>query len=1196
MRFNIAKKLLVTIFFLLTAIINIFSQVNISNKATCTTSFVSSWENLNAIKDGYIPLNSGDKGPGAYGNWNGEANYNKWNWVQYTFSDFYKISKSDVYWWTDGQGIALPVNAYIQYWSISKNAWVEVPNPSKYGLEADKFNQTEFDTILTNQIRLNFISSRAQGILEWRVFGELGEQIPYRSTATYNQSLSKGKTTTYTIRAYDKLYKPVKGYVFNINANILNAYTTKSETYIIDNKAYDSSAEKILLPPADSTGKVVFDVTLPENIRPTNGIELTINFSDGKTPFKVFKFQEPGLSPPAVIQDNTLNNVDNTIELTFTDNVEWRGAVTDITSNGLLLNKSSYKIEAGKISITPDLNNNLSLAGQKTISIIASGYADAVVNQTILAGKIDTLVSQITSRLKLFKNVVNIPFKIKALDKFGNAISGISLKWQSEVKNLNKTNNEVYTVNGISVNGNLENQEITKTLADGTSTITVSIPSVVNIGDGITIRVKTEDGAFLSSKIDYLSLVSEKQVYIDNKLRTLEWSYSKSAMSDNFVVFWGGLSGTNPQSPANGNSSIAFDPLEILDQMERYLALYVDTLGFITNKNVGNMAKYRFPVIINETWNNNEYTGYAFGGSTDGVIGAMWVNPSATKGSGFVLAHEFAHMCQAMIPIQYPGKGIKDPASGIYNLGMFWESHANFMGFTATGDVERANPQRFVNTSMLHFSSTSHYYENNFYLQYLYDKYGMEVINKIWRNATQGMHPLLSHRINMSHTQDQLNDEFGDYAMHNVTWDYSIKDNLSGVLKKQGPVVVCREYTIPDTSYKNPGWYVVPKEMAPADYGYNIIPLFPDENATKVGIDFSGFANAPSGGAGWRFGLVAVDKAGKARYSNIFNSGYGEIDWASSDSSLFLVVTGAPKVHHNYVWNPGWPKIYRYPYSFKVSGAIPAGHKPGYNNRRGLNAGRIHSNGGGWVASTASVSASSFVGKNAQVLGKAIVTGNARIEDYAIVTDNAEISGSAVVRGNSIVGSTSKVKDRAIVEKSARVYYSSSISGDAVITGSAIVYSSSVSGNARVKDLAWLNNANISGTAVIGGDAEDFTTISSGTYLQDYELRKGDGLVNHYLNIDVNPSIAEYDSLPTGIVAESRIKAGVYPNPASDFIIIESPLRADVSIYDLSGKCLYKNVVEGKATLPVSAFGGKGSYIIQLNTTTETRRIKLLVK
>lgn len=57
------------------------------------------------LKTGIYLLTPEIKVPGAYGNWNGEANYNKWNWVQYTFSEFYKISKSDVYWWTDGLGV-----------------------------------------------------------------------------------------------------------------------------------------------------------------------------------------------------------------------------------------------------------------------------------------------------------------------------------------------------------------------------------------------------------------------------------------------------------------------------------------------------------------------------------------------------------------------------------------------------------------------------------------------------------------------------------------------------------------------------------------------------------------------------------------------------------------------------------------------------------------------------------------------------------------------------------------------------------------------------------------------------------------------------------------------------------------------------------------------------------------------------------
>jgi hypothetical protein len=32
-------------------------------------------EKLNAINDGYEPENSGDKGPGAYGNWNQTSEY-----------------------------------------------------------------------------------------------------------------------------------------------------------------------------------------------------------------------------------------------------------------------------------------------------------------------------------------------------------------------------------------------------------------------------------------------------------------------------------------------------------------------------------------------------------------------------------------------------------------------------------------------------------------------------------------------------------------------------------------------------------------------------------------------------------------------------------------------------------------------------------------------------------------------------------------------------------------------------------------------------------------------------------------------------------------------------------------------------------------------------------------------------------------
>jgi len=1103
--------------FILFCLFNKLTGQNIAPLATSSTSYISSWETLSALNDGFEPSSSSDHLHGAYGNWQSGIT-NQTNWVQYTFPDFYKISKSDVYWWTDYNGIAIPYSSNLQYWNISLNAWANVSNSSGYSYEIDKYNSTTFDTILTNKIRLSFVSVKAQGILEWKVCGVKGEQIPSMSTVSISPALAKGTTSTITVTARDKNSLPLSGYVFKLDANIGDALSQNNELYVINGQNTTDSTRNIALPATNASGQVIFNVSIPTTIDPTDGIELAIKFNEEQTLLKSYKLFETGLTAPALSADITSNTVDDNIEITFTDNEAWRNAITGITVGGIAMNTADFSFSAGILSLKPSVGNGLSLVGVKTIAVTAAGYNKVQISQMIRAGVVDSTKSIITSQLKLFKSTT-VPVTVKAADRFGNPVSGYVFKWDATYINNNPIFKERYFVNGDTVTASMTNQTLPATNASGLTSFMVSIPSVINTNDGIQIQVKTAIGTSLQPAISYISLSTEKQIYVDNKLKTYEWSYSKSAQSDNFIIFWGNLVGADPLHPANGNTAIAFNPTNILTLLENNLTLYVDSFKFIPNKNEGNMAKYKFQVVITDTWDNSGYAnGYANGGSTDGVIGAMWVHPSATGGSGFVLAHEFAHMCQAMIPIQYPGKGILDPADRSYSLGMFWESHANFMGFTATGDVERANPQRFVNTAMMHFSSTNHYYENNYFLQYLYDKYGMETINKIWQNATQGMHPLESFKSNMAFTQSQLNDEFGTYAMHNVTWDYSIKDKITRVLKNQGYPVICREYTYPDKSKVDTTAYIVPRYMAPADYGYNIIPLFPDSGATKITVNFAGYTNANAGGAGWRYGFVAVDKSGTPRYSSLSSATTGEaiFDITADDISLYLVVTGAPAKHHNYVWTPGWPKVFRYPYSFKMSGAVPAGFKAGYNSKKtDYPAGKNHTNGGGWVASTATVATTVYVGPNAQVLGSANVTGKARIEDYAMVTDKAVISGNSIIRGNAMVGSTAKVRENAIVEKSARVFYTSDIYGNALITGSAIVYSSAVSGYAVVKDLAWMNNATLSGTIVVGGDAEGFTTCTNGIYLQSYGLRNCDGLDIQALNGDVNPVITEYGSMLT---------------------------------------------------------------------------------
>jgi beta-xylosidase len=139
---------------------------NLAASATPSTSYVSSWETLAAINDGYTPANSADHSHGAYGNWNHQGT----EWLEYRWTAAQTVSRSEVYWFDDDLGIDLPASCQIQYWNGS--AYVNVPGASGCGVAAGTFNATTFSPVSTTRLRLN-ITSRSgfsTGVLEWRAF------------------------------------------------------------------------------------------------------------------------------------------------------------------------------------------------------------------------------------------------------------------------------------------------------------------------------------------------------------------------------------------------------------------------------------------------------------------------------------------------------------------------------------------------------------------------------------------------------------------------------------------------------------------------------------------------------------------------------------------------------------------------------------------------------------------------------------------------------------------------------------------------------------------------------------------------------------------------------------------------------------------------------------------------------------------
>lgn len=145
------------------------SDTNVALQAVPSTSFCSSWETIAALNDGYDPANSNDKSYGAYGNWD---NPGTTQWVQYDFSQNYTLSKCEVYWFDDDEGIDLPASCSFQYWNGS--AWVNVGSPSGLGVAGNQYNTTTFTPVSTNKIRLNITAkqSYSTGILEWKVWGK----------------------------------------------------------------------------------------------------------------------------------------------------------------------------------------------------------------------------------------------------------------------------------------------------------------------------------------------------------------------------------------------------------------------------------------------------------------------------------------------------------------------------------------------------------------------------------------------------------------------------------------------------------------------------------------------------------------------------------------------------------------------------------------------------------------------------------------------------------------------------------------------------------------------------------------------------------------------------------------------------------------------------------------------------------------
>jgi hypothetical protein len=435
-------------------------------------------------------------------------------------------------------------------------------------------------------------------------------------------------------------------------------------------------------------------------------------------------------------------------------------------------------------------------------------------------------------------------------------------------------------------------------------------------------------------------------------------------------------------------------------------------------------TKSKASVVVKTTF------GLTGGGFGNGFMG-MWIGPAATA-DHWGLAHEFTHAVQSTTR----GLQCSGPPSTSAYCGWIYESHANWRAQQLPEYHTTAIhcSEMLVNAPHLYLGSTRDRYCNWQFMEFLKDKYCYKAVNDIWTSPTTSNDPFTNIATTRGWTTSQLNDFFGEWATHNITWDYQDPPPSATAGGNQGAL-----YRSPARSFTQGGYdtitsvslperrlrtvhmepldaanrrYSVPPLQAPQRWGYNIIRLYPDPGATSVTVTFRGVTQTAAN-SDWRWAMVATDAAiTKPRYSALQRGSDGVLTFCvNAGEALWLVVTATPSVQQHVYWDQLYPSVYRYPYMIQVGGAQPDGYQAGAPKPSAT--GAVWANGGGWVATGATVAQGAYVGPFAAVLG-GTVGATARVDDHAVIMTGATLtsgtaSGMTILMNGMTVSGTARV-------------------------------------------------------------------------------------------------------------------------------------------------------------------------------------------
>ena len=402
------------------------------------------------------------------------------------------------------------------------------------------------------------------------------------------------------------------------------------------------------------------------------------------------------------------------------------------------------------------------------------------------------------------------------------------------------------------------------------------------------------------------TLPKGKEIYIPQELRDNDftsrdskWSYYRMACTPNVVCFWEkGFGDDLSKAPPLNGQKMTVDLDNLLSRVEYFYNVYRDMMGFLQP---GSKAeKYRMMVMINYS-----LEGTAYGGSYDGVIGALWVAPNRIQDKTLnCIAHELGHCFQ----IQISSDGLSQGGGGgIFETSAQWMLWNVNPKWTTDENYHWQDFKQRIHLSLFH---SDNMYHAPFVLEYWSFLHGITYMADMFRGARPGEDFTQTYMRMYKVDVRKMGDELLDCYSRLVTFDFPDK-------RKDSVRYACEM----KSELRNAGNGWLQPVNPPQTYGFNVDEIRLPAAGQTVEVQFQGLSTQDN--IGWRYGLVAVDNDNKPTYLGANSETTKTLTYKNPGNikRLYLVVVGCPAKEYrpeSFGWGrpSGGPTTYPYQIKF----------------------------------------------------------------------------------------------------------------------------------------------------------------------------------------------------------------------------------------------------------------------------------------